>query len=143
MNELVNQRTLADALNLTTRRVQQLEDRGVIIPQPDGDYDLERNRDRYWLFRDHQMDRVLSELEQAAERADQLISRIRKEPDIRNRRRLAKEHGADIGRLHDAMRLANAMSPEHARQLLGDFTTMVFGRAVSELFELCRWQLER
>jgi phage terminase Nu1 subunit (DNA packaging protein) len=63
MNELVNQRTLADVLNLTTRRVQQLEDRGVIIRQPDGGYDVERNRDRYWLFRDHKMDRVVLELE--------------------------------------------------------------------------------
>ena len=39
------------------------------------------------------------------------------------------------------MQLANAMADEHERQMLADFTNMVVGRSMGELFALCEWQV--
>jgi hypothetical protein len=55
---------------------------------------------------------------------------------------LAEEYGPAIGRFGDAMRLSINMAPEHARQLLETHTSMLVGRAISELFDLCEWRNE-
>jgi hypothetical protein len=86
--------------------------------------------------------RVNAETEQSAECVDQMLSRIRGEPDIAERRRLAKEYGPAIGRFGYAMRLSVGMASEHERQLLETYANMVIGRAISQLFNLCEWLIE-
>jgi hypothetical protein len=142
MTNLVDQRTLADALRLTPRRIQQLEDRGVVVRHPEGDYDLDLNRRHYRWFHDRDTPRVNAEIEQSVECVDQMLARIRGEPDIAERRRLAEEYGPAIGRFGYAMRLSISMAPEHARRLLEAHTNMVVGRAISELFDLCEWRID-
>ncbi|MDE5452537.1 hypothetical protein GWE18_06560 [Bradyrhizobium sp. CSA112] len=141
MTNLVDQQTLADRLRLTQRRVQQLEARGVIVRLPDGGYDFDRNQHRYRCFRDRDTVQVKLEIVQAAKDVDEMLALMRTKRRVSQRRRIAMERGPAIGRLDDAMQLSNAMADEHERQMLSDYTNMVVGRSMGEMFALCKWQL--
>ena len=139
--ELTSQSKLANELGLTDRRVRQLEDQGVIVRNCDGRYDVGLNHSRYRLFIDRDIDRVATAVEEAAKRSDDALDQIRTEPSLKKRRVLAQKLGSAIGQLELEMKLANALAPEHHRQLSDSLTCMIVGRAVDELLELCNWQI--
>jgi hypothetical protein len=139
--KLANQSELADALRISDRRVRQLEDRGVVVRHSDGNYDVDRNRRRYRLFIDRNIDEVTAGVEKAAKGADDALDELRAEPNLEQRRLLSKRLGPAIGELDCAMRLANALAGESARPMLESYTRMVVGRAASEFLELCNLQI--
>jgi hypothetical protein len=144
MTDLDNLRTqceLADALDISDRRVRQLEELGVIVRHPNGGYDIDKNRRRCRIFTDHDIDLATTAVEQAARDVEDALDQIRAAP-AEGRRRLAQKLGPAVGVLDGAMRLANALAPEHQRPLLNSYTTMLIGRTAGELFDLCGWQLE-
>jgi hypothetical protein len=141
MGKMVGQSELASVLSVTDRRVRQLEDEGVILRHPDGKYDEDRNRRRHRQFIDRDIDQVAIGVEEAARRADDALDQLRAEPDLEQRRLLAKDLGSAIGELDCAMRLANALAPESARAMLESYTRMVVARAASEFLELCNWRI--
>jgi phage terminase Nu1 subunit (DNA packaging protein) len=71
--KLANQSELADALEISDRRVRQLEDRGVVVRHSDGNYDVDRNRRRYRSFIDRNIDEVTAGVEKAAKGADDAL----------------------------------------------------------------------
>jgi hypothetical protein len=54
--KLLSQTDLAKELAISDRRVRQLEERGVVIRHPEGGYDIHRNRRRYRLFIDRDLE---------------------------------------------------------------------------------------
>jgi hypothetical protein len=139
--KLLSQIDLAKELAISDRRVRQLEEQGVIIRRPDGDYDIDRNRRRYRVFIGRDLEGAANSVEKAAKGADDALDELRGEPDLEQRRLLAQGLGSAIGELDGAMRLANALAPESARAMLDTFTRMVVGRAASEFLELCAWRI--
>jgi hypothetical protein len=139
--KLLSQTDLAKELAISDRRVRQLEERGVVIRHPEGGYDIHRNRRRYRLFIDRDLEGAANGVEEAAKRADDALDQIRAEPDLEGRRLLAQGLGSAIGELDGAMRLANALAPESARAMLESYTRMVVGRTASEFLELCNWRV--
>jgi hypothetical protein len=139
--KLLSQADLAKQLAISDRRVRQLEEHGVIVRHPKGNYDLDRNRRRYRLYVDRDIDQVAIGVEEATKRADEALDQIRSEPSLEERRRLAKRLGSVIGELDGAMRLANALAPESERALLDSYTRLFVGRAATEFLDLCDWRV--
>lgn len=127
-------RELIDRLALTERRVNQLVDSGVIVESGDGTFDVERNLRRYRAYRDGDFEYVAGELASASDRFSDGIRRLQAEPDMEKRRTLEERDpiGPQIGRLDAAFRLGNAMSREHSRPLLDEYT----GRKIGDCFNL-------
>ena len=67
------------------------------------------------------MDAVCRQIEGASKCIDEVFSRMRAEDDVEKRRQVAAEDGRDIGRLQVAMDIANALAPQHARDMLRIF----------------------
>jgi hypothetical protein len=141
MNTELSQIDLATELGISDRRIRQLEEKGVVVRNTRGNYDVDRNRRRYRLFIDRDMERVANEVEEAAERAADVLDQMRAEPDLSTRRLLVQRLGSTVGELDSAMKLANALAPDSSRALLDSYTNMVVGRLTSELFDLCNWQI--
>jgi hypothetical protein len=138
VGELTTQAGLANALNLTDRRIRQLVDLGVVVREPDGNYDLDLNRRRYRLYIDRDVDRIADDIENASIEVDEALKLLHDEPDLSKRRALGREVGFVVGQLDRAMRLANALAPEHDKPLLETYTRMVVGRAAGAWMDLCR-----
>jgi hypothetical protein len=114
---------------------------GVIVRHPTGNYDVDRNRQRYRLYIRRDIDEVTAAVEDAARRADDALDQIRAEPVLEERRQLAKRLGRTIGELDGAMRLANALASESSRPLLDSYTNLFVGRAATEFLGLCNWRI--
>jgi hypothetical protein len=139
--KLANQSELANALGISDRRVRQLEEQGVIIRCPDGNYDVDWCLRRYRLFIDRDINQVAMAVERAVERVDNALDQLRGEPGLEVRRRLVERLGPAVGELDGAMRLANALAPATHRELLESYTRMVVGRTAAEFLDLCNWRL--
>jgi DNA-binding transcriptional MerR regulator len=140
MNTL-NQQELASRLNLTDRNIRLLEERGVIVGLANGEYDFAINRERYRLFRDRDVHTVVDRMEDAALNVDDLLTAMEAEPDIETRRTILRERGAVVGQFMGWMKLANAMRPEHERDLLEVVANTIAGQTVGRVLYLCKWQL--
>jgi DNA-binding Lrp family transcriptional regulator len=140
----VDQQQLARHLGISDRRVRQLEAEGIIerLDVEPAKYDLAGNTSRYRMYANRDLNAICREIEDAAERVDDLLERLRAEGDVNKRRRIAEVDGSAIGRLDAAMALSNALAPEHARDMARTFTKLLIGRTISEFFELCRWRLD-
>jgi hypothetical protein len=138
--EKLNQLDLAKELAISDRRVRQLEEQGVIVRDPDGNYKLDRNRRRYRQFIERDVEGVANDVEEAARCADDALDQMRAVQDLEERRLLAKRLGCAVGQLDMAMRLADALAPA-SRAMLESYTRMFVGRVASEFLELCNWRI--
>ncbi len=123
-----DQPELARHLGVSDRRVRQLEVE-QIITRLDGEpalYDLDVNIRRYRLYADHDIDVICREIEQAAQRVEDLFKLLRAEDDVQKRREIVSSKGGAIGQMDAAMSLANALAPQHSRDLLKAFKTCVW-----------------
>jgi hypothetical protein len=127
---------LITELSLTQRRVDQLIEVGVLVAGHDEKFDVEWNVRRYRAYRADDREYVISELTEAAEKFEDGMRRLKAEPDMTKRRKLADRDniGAQIGRLDAAYRLGNAMSEEGRRPLLSRYTGQEVGKAISAYF---------
>lgn len=123
-------------LGLSHRRVDQLIDIGVLIAGFDEVFHLDLNVRRYRAYRDKDREYVVGELEDAARKFDDGMRRLKAEPDMAKRRKLAErdDTGAQIGRLDAAFRLGNAISEEASRPLLNRYTGREVANAMSAYF---------
>lgn len=139
--DVLNQQDLARRLNVTDRNIRLLEDRGVIVRLPSGEYDLSKNLERYRLFRDRDLYTVADRIEDAAKCVDDLLAAMEAELDVDARRTILRARGAVVGQFVDWMALANAMRPEAERGLLEIVTDTISGQTVGMVLHLCQWQL--
>ncbi len=137
-----DQLELARHLGVSDRRIRQLEAEQIIERLPDEPtrYNLDASARRYRLYAGGDMDAVCRQIEEASTRIDDMFTRMRAEDDIQKRREIAKQDGGAIGQLDVAMSIANALAPQHSRDLLKAFKDMCVGRAIGECFELCNWR---
>lgn len=140
---IADQHELARHLGVSDRRIRQLEAANVIV-RLDGEpvrYDLDANVRRYRMYADRDMDAACREVELASAYVDEMLGRMRAEDIVSVRWQIAEQDGGAIGQLQAAMCIANALAPEHARDMLRNYTRMSVGRAIGECLCLCNWRI--
>jgi hypothetical protein len=127
---------LAARLGITRQRVSQLRDEGVFIDGPDGKLDLEGCVARYERYCDADLGAAADEIEELAKVVEKGMERLRATRGLEARRKLGKEFGPAIGKLDAALRLAIAMAPPHAREVLTTCANVSSGRLIGEFMQL-------
>jgi len=141
MQQRVDLLTLAKALELSKRRVEQLRDVGIVFEGPDGQYDVRANKHQYRMFKAGDLSASLAELGEITEDLEEGMAQIYAEESIEKRRVVAREVGPLIGRLDAAFAIVNALGPAHSRQLMRDYARMLVERCLRDLFGACMWNV--
>jgi hypothetical protein len=139
--DALNQHNLALRLNLTDRNDRLLEERGVILRLPSGEYNLPDNLERYRLFRDRDLQTVADRIEDAAKTVSDILASMEAEPNVKSRRKIMRERGVIIGRFTGWLDLSVAMQPEPLRALLKRLADSISATALNTALDLCFWQL--
>lgn len=132
-----NTNEIATALGLTTRRVGQLVEAGVILPGDDGRADPEVSRSRYQTFarRDvHELAELTAEAERAGLAAAKAAERLNERATLADAKRAAKL-AADFDA---AGKLLEACQPEHRRPILRHARESVVGEIVVRALEVAQ-----
>ena len=130
MKKATRQKSLAAALGVTTRRLRQLEELGVVIRRHDGAYDVAKNVARYQTYQ-RRSPADVEELHDAVLQASRDAERAMDaaDPDKPDFEKVARRAADAIHALDESMKLMNAMRPEGDRPMLDSFRQMVVGRA--------------
>ena len=104
---------------------------------------LDRNGDgRRGNGHGYMSDRDLDALEHAARRVDDLLDRLRAEPNRKKRRALLQTDGGAIGAFAEALEVVRTGHSGAQRMVEEPFCLKVLGDVVGEALGLCDWQLE-
>lgn len=132
-----NSSEIARALGVTARRVRQLIDLGVILPDDAGHIDPAEAARRYGVFsrrNPDELSRLTSRLERVADEACDAADKLDKRASLAAAQRvadLAKEFD-DLGRLIEACR------PESERGLLAHARKSIVGSLLGDAIEAAR-----
>ena len=130
---------IAKELNLTARRVRQLEAEGVFRKLPDGKYDRDECADAYLAFRAGRgsaaMSRVHDDASRLADEIDFELAKLQKLPIEKRMEVASDEHGvgAKVGRLIHLLGLMAACAPEHRRDFEKSHVQMLHGVLLGSL----------
>lgn len=130
----MNQSQLADRLGISTRRVRQLEDLGVVVAEGRGRYDAENNARRYSAFATKDQAAVLIEIEDAAGRVEHGLAQLAKRFAIV----AGKAIGADINALDAAWKLSISMRADDERSMLDTIREAAVLDAWRRLFDIAQ-----
>lgn len=83
------------------------------------------------------------EIELIGRRLSEGIESLRAASELGERRKLVVQIGPLVGALNSAMEQANVTLSENERELLSHFRVQVIGQVVSEIMDLCAFQLAR
>ena len=128
---------MAKQLGLTVRRVQQLEEIGVLIRNAKEVFELEWNANRYRIFVDGSHDEAANEIERAGRDLDRAFDRLRAERNADKRRKMAAEVGPKVGRLDSALQLAAALASPALRPLIAKAVVADSSAILAEFADLC------
>jgi len=137
-----NSTDIARALGITSRRVRQLIDLGVVLPDDAGQIDHAEASRRYTIYvrRDpDEISRMVNRLERVADEACDAAEKLGKRASLAAAQRvagLAKEFD-DLGRLIEAVR------PESERGLLAHARKTIVGSLLGDAIEAARPHLRR
>lgn len=137
-----NSPEIARVLGVTTRRVRQLIDLGVVIPDDAGHMEPAEAARRYGIFTRRDPDelrRLTSRLERVADDACDAAEKLGKRSSLAAAQRvavLAKE-------FDDLARLAEACRPESERGLLAHARKTIVGSLLGDAIEAAKPHLRR
>jgi hypothetical protein len=141
-----------NALATELNRDRRTLGRALARVRPDGQTDA---GDPAWylttalraLGEDHQRhdgyDDGIAAVEYAARQVNELLERLRAEPNIGKRRKmLQRGEGAVVGEFTQAVERVRSVHSEVRRLVEEPYVLKMYGDMISEVLALCHWQLE-
>jgi hypothetical protein len=86
-------------------------------------------------------DETLDQIEAAARRVDEMLVRLRREPDVGRRREILKQEGGIVGALDRAFAADFDRQGEKGRLVFQPFADNVMRQTIAEITELCEYKL--
>jgi hypothetical protein len=104
---------------------------------------LRRREDTNGGSNHHALEVATREAERLADEIEEAFERMRQQPDVIERRRMAVKYGPLVGALERALQAGlDALSPGPAeREFLGLFQDHMIGNVMGEFLDICQWRL--